>query len=173
MRRSRQASVALRIADARRAERLRRNRQAEGSLEGQECRSFSPACGGISTGSGSSLVAASARPNLTTMIPLCPGIPVDSRRPGYPTAAWGACQAATPTLHAEDGRISASLFAGPPLSQAAGRSRCQLAAVEGPGHVSKHVCGEPSPGRNTAAYSNRAGAARGAIPQWVQEVPGS
>src|SRR5262249_37065414 len=29
------------------------------------------------------------------------------------------------------------------------------------------------PARNTAAYSNRAGAARGAIPQWVQVVPGS
>jgi hypothetical protein len=59
-RHSRQASVALGIADPR-SGALRRNQQAERSLEGWGSGSFSAACRGMSIASGSSLMAGAAR----------------------------------------------------------------------------------------------------------------
>src|SRR5262249_43562257 len=138
--------VELRIADARGAERLRRNPAAEGSLEGQECRSFSL----LAQASAPAADLASWEPQLAKPDNNDHAMPRHTGRfagPRVPDSCLGGLSAAMPTfLLLRMAGLARRCPPGRRSRSAAGRSRCQLAAVEGPGHVPKHVCGELDPG---------------------------
>ena len=135
--------MALRIADARGAERLRRNPPAEGSLDGQECRSSSL----LAEASARAADLASWQPQLAKPDNNDPALPRHTGRfaeTRVPHCCLGSLSATTPTLPLlRMAGLARRCSPGRRSRSTAGRSRCQLAAVEGPGHAPTHVCGEP------------------------------